>query len=293
MVHWLDAPRYRNEGVTIPRIWVMVVLSLLIHSAALFGWLPRTGLMAPWAPEEDLSKERLQVRLAASPPPSPPAPPPEPPRQVIAMPRPSPPPSRPSRPSAPPVMTAPAGPALATPVAPAAPAAPPAPATPPQVNPPVAGDLSDYIRSRRLERGERDAPPSDATDRSQLNASIAANLPRAATGVATQTDRRGGGIFEIKRMDYDDAAFEFFGWNNEMGRKTPQLIEVRKGNNSNMEIAVVRRMITIIREYSKDDFIWRSPRRGEDLVLSARVQDNAALESFLLHEFFDDPRQVQ
>ena len=289
MVHWLDAPRYRNEGVTVPRIWVMVVLSLLIHAAALFGWLPRTGLLAPWAPQEELANERLQVRLAASPPPVP-ASAPEPPRQVLAMPKPVTPPLRPSRPSAPPVMTAPAGPAIAPPAA--APAAPPAPATPPQAAPPIAGDLSEYIRARRLERGERDAPPSDADRSGTFNASIAANLPRPATGVATQTDRRGGGIFEIKRMDYDDAAFEFFGWNNEMGRKTPQLIEVRKGDNSNMEIAVVRRMIALIREYSKEDFIWRSPSRGEDLVLSARVQDNAALENFLLHEFFDDPRQV-
>src|SRR5215468_8932069 len=247
MVHWLDAPRYRNEGVTVPRIWVTIVLSLLLHSFALFGWLPRTGLLAPWAPETEVADERLQVRLAAAPPPTPPAPPPEPPRQVIAVPRPAAPPTPPSRPSAPPLMTAPSGPKLAPPTAPAA---PPAPATPPQVNPPLAGDLSDYIRARRLERGERDAPPADANP-STLNANIAANLPRPATGVATQTQQRGGGIFEIKRMDYDDAAFEFFGWNNEMGRKTPQLIEVRKGDNSNMELAVVRRMIAIIREYSK------------------------------------------
>ena len=287
MVHWLDAPRYRNEGVTVPRIWVTIVLSLLFHSFAFFVWVPRTGLLAPWAPQEELADEKLQVRLAASPPPVP-SPPPEPPRQqIIAVPKPpSPPPLRPSRPSAPPVITAPAPvPTIA------APTAPPAPASPPQASLPMEGDLSAYIRARRLERGERDAPPSDADRSGTLNASIAANLPRPATGVATQTQRRGGGIFEIKRMDYDDAAFEFFGWNNEMGRKTPQLIEVRKGSNSNMEIAVVRKMIAIIREYSKEDFIWRSPRRGDDLVLSARLQDNAELENFLMHEFFDDPRQ--
>ena len=60
-----------------------------------------------------------------------------------------------------------------------------------------------------------------------------------------------------------------------------------------MRIAVVRKMIAIIREHSKEDFIWHSPRRDSDLVLSARLSDNAALENFLIHEFFDDPRALQ
>ena len=72
-----------------------------------------------------------------------------------------------------------------------------------------------------------------------------------------------------------------------LGRKTPQLIEVRKGNNADMRIAVVRRMIAIIRDFEKEDFNWESPRRGH-VVLSARLSDNAGLEDYLMHEFFDD-----
>jgi len=137
-----------------------------------------------------------------------------------------------------------------------------------------------------------EAPPV-AIAKAEPNVGLTANLPVPATGVGTQDSKRGGGIFEIKRMNYDDAAFEFFGWNNEMGRKTPQLIEVRKGGNSDMRIAVVRKMIAIIRQHSKEDFVWHSPRRDSDLVLSARLSDNAALENFLIHEFFDDPRALQ
>ena len=91
-------------------------------------------------------------------------------------------------------------------------------------------------------------------------------------------------------MAYDDAAFEFFGWNTDMGRKTPQLIEVRKGDNSDMRIAVVRKMIAIIRQFEKEDFVWESPQRDRKYTLSARLSDNAALEAFLMHEFFDNPR---
>ena len=284
MGHWLDEGRYRHEGVTIPRIRVTFALSLLVHAAVLFLWLPHTKLLAPWSPEQDLTNERLQVRLARVPSPAPPTPPPPPREMVAAIP-----PPRPStatvRPRQAPVLTAPA--VSAPPIATSPPVAPPAPEST-RSNQSIVSDLSAYIEARRRERGEREAPPADYAQ-TQPNASIAANLPRPATGAATQDRNRGGGIFEIKRMDYDDAAFEFFGWNTEMGRRTPQLIEVRKGDNSDMRIAVVRRMISIIREYSKEDFVWRSPTRGVDVVLSARLSDNAALESFLMHEFFDDP----
>ena len=286
MGHWLDEDRYRHEivAVAVPALWVTIVLSLLIHGAVLFLWVAQTKLFAPWSPEQDLTNERLQVRLTQPPAPKP-ATEPEPPREIVALARPrAQPPKAASLPRPQPAMTAPATAAPAIPAPP--PVAPPAPESA-RANQSIVSDLSAYIEARRRERGERQAPPVDYAQ-TQPNASIAANLPRPATGAATQDRSRGGGIFEIKRMDYDDAAFEFFGWNSEMGRRTPQLIEVRRGNNSDMRIAVVRRMISIIREYSTEDFVWRSPRRGVDVVLSARLWDNDALESFLMHEFFDD-----
>ena len=119
---------------------------------------------------------------------------------------------------------------------------------------------------------------------------FASNLPTPSKGVAGEEPRRGGGIFEIKRLDFDDAAFAFFGWNKDMGRRTSQLIEVRRGNNSDMRIAVVRRMITIIRMYEHEDFVWDSQRLERKVVLSAREQDTAALEAFMLKEFFEGTR---
>ena len=254
MSHWLDEPRYQHEVVTVRTVWVTLGLSLLVHLAALLLVLQRTHLLAPFE-GPDLASERMQVRLAPVPGPAP-AQTPEPPREVAALPKP---PARPPRATAraqppPPVIasTTPA-PAIRTP-APAAPTVP----TPPRASPPIEGDLWSYIQARRRERGEQPMPSTDQ-EAAGRNANLAANLPSPATGIATRDAERGGGIFELKRMDYDDAAFEFFGWNDEMGRKTPQLIEVRKGNNSDMRIAVVRRMISIIREHSKEDFTWRSP----------------------------------
>jgi outer membrane biosynthesis protein TonB len=273
MVYWLDEGRDQNEFVTVRTLWVTIALSFLLHLVALLLVLEQTHLLTPGEGEQEAA-EQLQVRLTSPPQPTP-APAAEPAREVVAaLPKPARAP-RPPAPKQPPVIAlpAPARP-LPTPV--------PAPPTPPRPSRPEEGDLWSYLQAKRRERGESDAPAVE-TPKADPNASIAANLPSGATGVATPDPNKGGGIFEIKRMDYDDAEFLFFGWNKEMGRKTPQTIEVRKGNNSSMEIAVVRKMISIIREYSKEDFVWRS--RNRDVTLSARLADNAALESFLMHDF--------
>src|ERR1700682_2597749 len=279
MSHWLDEPRVRQDVVTSPRLWVTIALSILIHVAVLFIWIPRTHLLTPGDQEQDQLTDRLQVRLAA-----PPAPPPAAslPQTQASLPSPPKPPRTIARMRPPPVVTVPnpQAPAIVSP-----PPAPPVVAAPTRPSPPIEGDLAAYVQARRRERGEQETAVDN--EAAQFNRAIAANLPTPARGVAAQDTKRGGGIFGIKRMTYDDAAFEFYGWTTAMGRKTPQLIEVRKGNNADMRIAVVRRMIAIIRDFEKEDFNWESPRRGH-VVLSARLSDNTALEDYLMHEFFDD-----
>jgi hypothetical protein len=289
MSFWLTDYRARQEAAKGRTLQLTIALSLAIHLAAL-SWIPR---MQPGAPTAgDLlpgESDRLRVQLAAIPRFAP-EPIPEPPRPIVAMPKPrtSPPPRAAMRSQPAAVLTAPpaAAPAIATP-----PPAPPVPA-PAETRRPAEGDLFAYVQARRRERGESPAPAIDH-ETEVRNANLAANLPSPATGVASREPNHGGGLFEIKRMDYDDAAFEFFGWNDDMGRKTPQLIEVRLGDNSDMRIAVVRKMISIIREHSTGNFVWKSPHYVDGIWLSARASDNAELENFLLHEFFDDPRRIR
>jgi hypothetical protein len=295
MYHWLDEPRYPHEGVTVPTLWMTIALSAIVHLVALFFWLPHSNLIAPWDEGKgtELAGDRLNVRLAAIEPPVPALPSVAPSRELV-LPRP---PAHRAAAAAAARSTTPPRPEIAAMPAqsnrpPSFPVPPPEPPTPPQAQKSVSseGDLLAYVQARRRERGENDATPSPSNDKANLNAQLAANLPRPAGGVAAQDKRHGGGLFEIKRMAYDDAAYEFFGWNPDMERKTPQVIEVRKGNNSDMRIAVVRSMIAVIREHTKEDFIWRSVRHERDYTLSARPEDNAALEDFMMHEFFDDQR---
>jgi len=91
-------------------------------------------------------------------------------------------------------------------------------------------------------------------------------------------------------VGYTSAEFTFFGWNKDIRRRAKQLIEVEKGANSDIRIAVVRRMIAIIRDHESEDFVWVSPRLGREVTLSARPGDNAGLEAFLMQEFFPESR---
>jgi hypothetical protein len=290
MSHWLHKPATRQDVVTIRKVWVTLAVSLIVHTAALLLFLTHPPIPVPGEQAIDQESSPVQVELAEARPPLPT--PPSTRAEPAAPPRPRTPPAtarvRPPPMVAMPRLDAPAirSPALAVPPQVAA-----APA-PPQTGPPAQGDFLAFVQANRRARGAAESPAQDNPD-ADFNTKIAANLPSAAHGVAVQRSIRGGGIFQIRRMAYDDAAFEFFGWNTDMGRQTPQMIEVRKGNNPDMRIAVVRRMIVIIREHEHEDFTWESGRHGRVVTLSARPADTAALETFLLHDLFDDTREGQ
>jgi hypothetical protein len=302
-MNWPSKPPRRHDVVTIPIIWVAVVLSLLVHFGALWIVLQHARQLATDAPERGPASA-LAVQLmprtrpaviasAAAPPPAQPAlaatvPPvhehPVRPRRpivpkrtpapVIAIDKPAPRPLE-SAP-APEPASAPEPPVKVTPV-------PPAPTT----------DLAAYIDARRRERGEPSTSAAarvpDGTAESDVerrNRIVAANLGLDRTPTFGHDARNAGGIFQIKELDEDAAQFYFFGFDKDIGRNAKQLIEVRKGDNADIRIAVVRKMIGIIRANISGDFLWVSERQGRQVRLSARPEDNAGLEDFILRDIF-------
>ena len=288
--------RGRPEGVTIPTIWVALALSLLIHVAVLWQWLPKLRLPSPDEAKLGEANGSLIVHLA--PPPSPP------PSPALALPPPAPtpearPPIAAARPRPPPPVIAfnRPPPNIQSPPPTVRAATAPAPA-----RPQADGDLTSYIEARRRARAQPAAAASAESaanaqpvedDKARSDRIVAANLGTQRAQTFGYDPTQGGGVFQIVRMGYDNAEFIFFGWNKEIRRNTKQQIEVRKGDNSDIRIAVVRKMISIIREYEQEDFRWESYRLGRVLMLSARARDNAGLEDFMLREFFDDPRAPQ
>ena len=285
MSDWLDDPRI----LTIPAIRVAFALSLALHAAVLWAWFPRLHQMSFERSERDKASGPLVVELAPEPtratsvpldPPPAPALETPPTRRAPtpkAVPRPPPtPPVIAQQQPAPAVVSPPETPAVAAPAL-----------------TPIEGDFSSYLEARRRARSAAPdgglSTPSAEDERERHNRSVAANLGLDRTPTFG-TDRTGGGIFRIERMGYDAAEFYFFGWNTDIRRNSRQLIEVRKGDNPDIRIAIVRRMIGIIRDREPGDFVWVSHRLGRNVNLSARPSDNAGLEDFMMQEFFGDPR---
>ena len=94
------------------------------------------------------------------------------------------------------------------------------------------------------------------------------------------------GIFQIMSKTSRNAIFSFRGWTTDSSNFRREVIEVDAGPDGNIERAVVRKMIELIRRYYKGDFNWESQRFDRVIVLSARIEDNAGLEDFLIQEFF-------
>ena len=263
------------------------MLSLLIHAAVLWGWVPRPHDSPSDRAGHGTGGGPLAVRLAPPPSPAPSAAPALAESSALQAPPPAAkrasPPAPPRRPPAPKVV------AKEVPAVAAAPVEPPAARVPPA---PTEGDFSAYLEARRRAREAASeehaatAPPAE-DERARHNRIVAENL--GLNRVPTYgREPTGGGIFRIERIGYTDAEFVFFGWNRDIRRRSRQLIVVEKGANSDIQIAVVRKMIAIIREHESGDFLWLSTRLGREITLSARAPDNAGLEDFLMQEFFPE-----
>lgn len=267
-----DEFRGPRDGGAEAAIWVAVALSLLFHVAVLLG-LPRMRLPSLDQSEWSDSKRPLSVNLVpVTPPPVPPSaaqrthPPALPTRlPAAAHPRPSPPVIALKR----------------------APSDIPAPARSSE-----GGDLWSYIEAKRRARAAS-APaatvpsaPTVEDEDARRDRIAAANLALPRGSAFGQDPRKRGGAFQVERVGFDDAEFIFYAWDTDARHNVARLIEVRKGATGDIRLAVVRRIIAIIREYEQDDFLWTSSRTGRRLTLSARSRDNAGLEDFMMQEFF-------
>jgi outer membrane biosynthesis protein TonB len=281
------------------RLWwplplAALVWLLIIWGVGFFLSLPEVEIETPppiAASFIDLNEtEEATSSLPASPP-SPSPPQPEKPKTVEAV---KPPPTTPPRPAQPPPSRPQSKPKAAE--KPSKPRAP-IPAqevaktkAPPQPLADAPMDLSDYInqaKARRRAEGIFDTPENRA-------ASTAAQQP-SADEIRMANIRRNlqtpgtSGIFQILRIGPRTAEFSFRAWTTGQSNPRLQMIQVEAGPEGDIERAIIRRMIQLIREHYKEDFNWESHRLHRVVVLSAREKDTAGLEDFLMREFFINP----
>ena len=266
---------YRESRERSPRKFLIgVILSLLFH-AALLMFLPKP--VQNHSEPANSGPQPLVVRLsqpevahtataepAAAPPESRP-PPPRVNRPMLSVPKPAPINPVPLEVPQPPVRQSEAAPVL---------------------------DFSAMLEARRAQRraseeaiarvnaaareGERELTADEAS-----SASINRNLQTLNNGSGGT-----GGVFRILFKGHTHGQFAFNGWMPRASGGWREVIDVDAGPDGDVEIAMVRRMIELIRKYYQGDFNWESHRLGRVIKLSARKEDSAGLESFLMREFF-------
>src|SRR5947208_4063779 len=300
MNDWRYDRSNRHDVVTIPLVWLAFALSLLVHVAALWVWLPQMHDLS--AANAELGKASSTLAVELEPKPSSratPQSPSQPPTlaQASPPPRAAPPRTAAKQRPAPPVIALNKHESEVT----IAPTPPPVEQPPPVVAPkPVEGDLASYIEARKRERGESVASATQSTapsaqsaesDIERRNRISATNLGLNRTPTFGYDPRNAGGIFQIEHLNYDFADFYYFGLNKDIGRNTKQLIEVRKGGDGDIRVTVIRKMIAIIRDNVSGDFVSLS--RHGPVTWSTSPSASAKLEEFIMRDVFPEARSTQ
>lgn len=157
----------------------------------------------------------------------------------------------------------------------------------PAANSSPPADLMAYVNAVRERRrvaemsAERENAEARASERVPSDDEI--RMANVMRNIQTQGTN---GVFQIVSMGLRSAKYSFRGWTKDAGSARRELIEVDAGPNGDMERAIVRSMIALIRKYYKGDFNWESQRLNRVVIMSARMEDNAGLEDFLIREFF-------
>jgi hypothetical protein len=156
--------------------------------------------------------------------------------------------------------------------------------------PPQEVDMQAYIEARRKQRGARDPVPSEATEESEASRgtrNALANIA-AVNGRGGQDPNDTGGVFSINNKTFSSADLKFRGWNQNFKRRWLTAVTVQRGSEPDIETAIVKKMIELIRKEKNGDFEWESHRLGKVVTMSARPQDEKELQAFLFKEMFPE-----
>lgn len=153
-------------------------------------------------------------------------------------------------------------------------------------------DMMAMIEAKRRQRAEQAPQPEGGgeSEAARANRIARANIAQAVGKGQDKEDT--GGMFQIRNQTFNSADISFRGWNSNFKRNWSQLVRVEQGSEPDIETAVVKKMIEIIRQYKQEDFIWESHRLNRNITLSARQRDTAELQAFLLKEFYPDYKRV-
>jgi hypothetical protein len=148
-------------------------------------------------------------------------------------------------------------------------------------------DMAAYIEKRRQARGARSEQPAEESDAQRGMRNAMANIA-AINGRGGQDPNETGGVFSVTNKTFSRADVKFRGWNPNFKRRWLTAVTVERGSDPDIETAIVKKMIELIRKEKSGDFEWDSHRLNKVVSLSARPQDTKELMDFLYKEMFPD-----
>ena len=158
--------------------------------------------------------------------------------------------------------------------------------------PPQEVDMQAYIEARRKQRGARAPVPSEESEESAASR----GTRNAQANIASINGRGGrdqddtGGVFSVTNKTFNSADVKFRGWNQNFKRRWLTAVTVERGSYPDIETAIVKKMIELIRKEKNGDFEWESHRLGKVITMSARPKDEQELTEFLYKEMFPEYR---
>ncbi len=156
-------------------------------------------------------------------------------------------------------------------------------------------DMQDFINAKRRQRGAAtgsEQPAAEESDAAKGMRNALANVA-AINGRGREDRNESGGVFSISNKTFHSMDLKFRGWNPNFQRRWLTQVTVEQGSEPDVEIAVVKKMIELIRREKTGDFEWDSHRLGRIVKLSARPQDTDQLMTFLFKEMFPEYKPPQ
>lgn len=148
--------------------------------------------------------------------------------------------------------------------------------------------MLDAARARR-QAAESDAASENALARESSRAPSGNEIAQANINFQMRKSQGISGVFRILSVGPRIGQFLFVGWTSDARDSKRQTITVDVNDDPNahgdVQVAIIDRMIQLIRSHYQGDFNWDSQRLGRVVVKSARKQDEDELRRFMLMEF--------
>lgn len=147
-------------------------------------------------------------------------------------------------------------------------------------------DMASYVKAMQAKRQGADYEAARQNAEAAAREKVPSEEQLRDERIKRNLQNGTNGIFEITSLGSRNATFAFRGWTNDYSSSKRQFFEVEAAPGQDVRLVMIRRMIALIREHYDGNFQWESHRLGRSVTQSARLEDSAGLEDFLMMEFF-------